>query len=547
MPAEGMLKVTIDGKMVEVKPGTTVLQACEQAAAPVPFYCYHPGLSIAGNCRICLVEIEKTPKLAIACYTQAANGMVVHTQNDRVKQGRQSVLEFLLVNHPLDCPVCDQAGECWLQDYYMEYGLYDPRFNEQKVKKPKRTAIGPHVMLDAERCILCSRCVRFCDEVTKTGELGIFQRGDHSEIGIYPGKELTNAYSGNVVDICPVGALTDRDFRFKCRVWYLGAAPSVCTGCSRGCNIEIHYNREREVRPHIADGDRVMRLKPRYNADVNKWWMCDEGRYSYKFIDHGRLTAPQVRQNGKLVDVSWDDAVTEAASAMLPLWRQGQGSRVAVLASAQLTNEDLFVVRKFFKEKLNAGLIDTPPTKPGSSDDILIQTDKNPNTQGAQAMDLVSGDADSSPAMTVRQALLGQIDVLYVFGWDLAALLGASEAKRLAGTVKTIVFQGSNRNGTLDLAHVVLPSATYAEKDGTFTNFEGRVQRIRQAVTPLGESRGDWEIVQAVAQRLGIEIAYDSSEAIFRALAASVPAFGGMTYAVIGDQGVVLQQAAAVR
>ncbi len=547
MAAEGMLKVTIDGKMVEVKPGTTVLQACEQAASPVPFYCYHPGLSIAGNCRICLVEIEKMPKLAIACYTQAAEGMIVHTQNERVKQGRQSVLEFLLVNHPLDCPVCDQAGECWLQDYYMEYGLYDPRFNEQKVKKPKRTAIGPHVMLDAERCILCSRCVRFCDEVTKTGELGIFQRGDHSEIGIYPGKELTNAYSGNVVDICPVGALTDRDFRFKCRVWYLGAAPSVCPGCSRGCNIEIHYNREREFRPHIADGDRVMRLKPRYNADVNKWWMCDEGRYGYKFIDHDRLTAPQVRQNGKLVDASWDDAVTEAASAMLPLWRQGQGSHVAVLASAQLTNEDLFVVRKFFREKLNAGLIDTPPTKPGSSDDILIQADKNPNTQGAEAIGLVSVDADSSPATIVRQALLGQIDVLYVFGWDLVALLGASEAKRLAGTVKMIVFQGSNRNGTVDLAHVVLPSATYAEKDGTFTNCEGRVQRIRQAVTPMGESRGDWEIVQAVALRLGIEFAYDSSEAIFKALAASVPAFGGLTYAVIGGQGAVLQQAAVAR
>src|SRR3989338_1246616 len=222
MPEAKHISLTIDGKQVTVPEGTTVLQACEKAQSPVPFYCYHPGLPIAGNCRICLVEIAGTPKLQIACYTRAAEGMVVNTTSDKTLEGRQNVLEFLLANHPLDCPVCDQAGECWLQDYYMEHGLYDQRFNETKVKKPKAVAIGPTVMLDAERCILCSRCVRFTDEVTKTGELGIFNRGDHSEIGIQPGQTLDrNNYAGNVVDICPVAALTAQDLRFYCRVWYL--------------------------------------------------------------------------------------------------------------------------------------------------------------------------------------------------------------------------------------------------------------------------------------------------------------------------------------
>ena len=541
MLTNGLLKITVDGKTVEVKPGTTVLQATEQAGASVPFYCYHPGLSIAGNCRICLVEIEKMPKLAIACYMQVTDGMVVHTQNERVKQGRQSVLEFLLANHPLDCPVCDQAGECWLQDYYMEYGLYDPKFNEQKVKKAKKVVVGPHVMLDAERCILCSRCVRFCDEITKTGEFGIFQRGDHATIGTYPGKEVDNPYSGNVVDICPVGALTDRDFRFKCRVWYLGAAPSVCPGCSRGCNIEIHYNREREFRPHIADGDRIMRLKPRYNPDVNQWWICDEGRYGYRFIDYDRLTVPQRREGSRLTEVPWDEAVTEVAAALVPLWQQRQADRIGVLASAQLTNEDLYAIQVLFGEQLGVTRIETPPTPPGSQDELLRLADKNPNRRGAAALGFVREGGAPAASAVVRAAREGRLDVLYVFGYDLVTLLGAGEAVNIAAAVKTLVFQGPNRNGTVDLARIVLPSATYAEKDGTFTNFAGRVQRIRPAVAPLGASRGDWEILQAIAQRMGVEMAFASSEAAFGALAASVPAFGGLTYAAIGDQGALLR------
>ncbi|HTL48707.1 MAG TPA: 2Fe-2S iron-sulfur cluster-binding protein, partial [Verrucomicrobiae bacterium] len=283
-----MPKLTIDGKEIEVPAGTRLIEAAKKCGIDVPFYCYHPGLSVSGNCRMCLVEVEKTPKLQIACHIQAADGMVVKTQTEQVLKTRQHVLEFLLLNHPVDCPVCDQAGECWLQDYYMKHGLYNSRLGEDKVKKPKAVPLGPTVMLDAERCILCSRCIRFCDEVSKTSELGFIQRGDHTEIAVAPGKELDNKYSGNTVDICPVGALTDRDFRFKIRVWYLKEEDSICNGCSRGCNIQVHYNLDR---PQHGKGERVKRLKPRFNERVNKWWMCDEGRYGYKYHDRNRITA----------------------------------------------------------------------------------------------------------------------------------------------------------------------------------------------------------------------------------------------------------------
>jgi len=256
-----MPTLEIDGRSVEVEAGTTVIQAAERAGIEIPHYCWHPGLSVSGNCRMCLVEIEKAPKLQIACNTVAADGMVVCTTSERTKAAQRSVLEFLLINHPIDCPICDQAGECKLQEYYMDYDRQRSRFPlPAKVKKAKAVPIGPHVMLDRERCILCARCTRFLDEITHTSELGIHQRGDHSEIRLAPGKVLDNAYSANVVDICPVGALTNRDFRFRARVWYLERTPSVCAGCAMGCNIEV-YQRE----------GRIYRFQPRANARVNGW------------------------------------------------------------------------------------------------------------------------------------------------------------------------------------------------------------------------------------------------------------------------------------
>ena len=528
------ITLTIDGKPITVPEGTTVLQACEKAGSPVPFYCYHPGLSIAGNCRICLVEIAGMPKLQIACYTPATEGMIVSTTSDNALNGRRDVLEFLLINHPLDCPVCDQAGECWLQDYYMQHGLYDPKFNEQKQKKPKAVPIGPTVMLDAERCILCSRCVRFTDEVTHTSEFGIFNRGDHAEIGLHPGKTLENKYSGNVVDLCPVGALTDRDFRFKCRVWYLAATNSVCPGCSRGCNIQIHSNRERAWRPHIAKGERVMRLKPRYNPDVNRWWMCDAGRYGYKFIDENRLGRVQVRENGSLREGTWDEALDRIAQMLKLLEGAKALDAVGVILSSHLTNEDLYVAKRVFGALGIRHLVFQRPLR-GDSDDFLIQDDKSPNAKGAETLGISEG------AVTLlERAVRGEFRVLFVLTQDLTALFGESRVRQAAEHLDLLVFQGTNTNTTAEVAHLVLPSAVYAEKDGTFTNVQGRVQRIRPAFEPWGEARMDWAILADLAARAGVSVSYPDAPTIFSELAQTEPAFHGLSYERLGDHGALL-------
>jgi len=535
MPERKQITLTIDGKPVTVPEGATVLQACEKAGSPVPFYCYHPGLSIAGNCRICLVEIRGMPKLQIACYTRTAEGMVVSTTSDKTLQGRKDVLEFLLINHPLDCPVCDQAGECWLQDYYMQHGLYDQRFNETKNKKPKAVPIGPTVMLDAERCILCSRCVRFTDEITKTGEFGIFNRGDHSEIGLHPGAQLDNNYSGNVVDICPVGALTDRDFRFKCRVWYLGSTKSVCPGCSRGCNIEIHDNREREWRGHIAGGARVMRLKPRYNPDVNRWWMCDEGRYGYRPIDERRLTEVQLRQDGAVRRAGWDEALERLSGRLRALRDAKRLDEAGVILSSRLTNEDLYVAKRVFGELGVTQVVFQRPTS-GRDDALLLRADRSPNARGAGAL----GIREGAEAL-LKRAAEGQLCLLIIFTQDLFDVFEPSAVESALRAPELAVFLGTNANPTADLAHVVLPSAVYAETEGTFTNFEGRVQRIRAALDPLGEARPDWEILADLAGRLGLSMSFADAPAVFAELAQKEPAFAGLSYEAIGDQGALLK------
>jgi NADH-quinone oxidoreductase subunit G len=526
-----MPKLTIDGKEIEVPAGTNLIEAARALGIEVPHYCYHPGLSIAGQCRLCMVDIEKAPRPTIACNTPATDGMVVMTQTDRVRETRRSMMEFHLVNHPLDCPVCDQAGECWLQIYYMRHGLYEPRMTDEKVHKPKAVPLGPHVILDAERCILCSRCVRFCDEVTKTGELGIFNRGDHSEIGLFPGKDLDNKYSGNVVDICPVGALTDRDFRFQVRVWYLDTAKSVCPGCSRGCNIDVHVNRRR---PHHGEGRRVARLKPRYNDAVNRWWMCDEGRYGYGSVDDAsRIARATVRRAGGEAGPASQDAAIHAVTAAL----QQHGPPAAIVASPDMSNEDLMAVRRL-AERLGVTRIGfrVPPAAPGDEDDLLIRADKHPNTRGAEAI-LPDGDV----AAILADARAGRLGCLWVFGHDLlASAWPAAETRAALERVPSLVFAGPNANATSALAHVVLPSAAWVEREGTFTNFQGRVQRFRTAVEPLGDALADWDLAGRVLAALGDPVTASRAEHWFRELAASVPAFAGMTYRTLGDAGQVL-------
>jgi NADH-quinone oxidoreductase subunit G len=531
-----MPRLTIDGKEVEVEAGTNLIEAARRLGIEVPHYCYHAGLSIAGQCRLCMVDIEKTPRPTIACNTPASDGMVVHTDTERVKQTRQSMMEFHLVNHPLDCPVCDQAGECLLQIYYMKHGLYDPRMTDEKVHKPKAVPLGPHVMLDAERCILCSRCVRFCDEITGTGELGIFNRGDHSEIGLFPGRDLTNNYSGNVVDICPVGALTDRDFRFQVRVWYLDTARSICTGCARGCNVEVHVNRRR---PHHAEGRRVARLKPRYNGEVNAWWLCDVGRYHFGFVDEpSRLTSPARRGPGGATEVDWDDAIV----AVTDLLRRHAPEQVAVLASPLMANEDLMALRRLVEIcEIRQVAFEVPPAVPAEGDDFLLLADRAPNRFGAELIGL-AGDA----AGILAAAREGRLRCLWVFHHDLLATgWPASEVAAALGRVETVIFTGTSANATSDLAHWVLPAAAWVERDGTFTNFEGRVQRFRTAVEPLGAALPEWDVLGRVLAALGEAPAASRAEHWFRALAAAVPAFAALTYQGVGDLGAMIAGASS--
>ena len=534
-----MPKLIIDGKEIEVPSKTTIIQAAEKLGINIPRYCYHPALPVAGNCRICLVEVEKQPKLQIACYTPVTSGMVVKTNSPKVLDARKTVLEFLLVNHPLDCPVCDQAGECKLQDYYMEHGQYNSRFADMKIKKEKKAfSIGPTVMLDQERCVLCTRCVRFADNITKTSEFGVFNRGDHSELDLMPGKELNNKYSGNVVDICPVGALTDKDFRFKCRVWYLEKTKSVCPGCSMGCNITVEWDKSR---PHQKKKARVMRLKPRLNPSVNDHWMCDIGRYDYHFIDENRIFFPQ--QNGEVV--TWAAALGTIAKAL----QQSDKDRVAILASAQLTNEDLFAAKKLFKDALQISQIDyRMPPKSVYKDHFLIRTDKNPNTAGAMTIldlpdpsGLLAGQWQEGTKAIIQKAKEGKIDVLYVFGHNLVDLFGKDTVEEIAKKVKLFIFQGSNVNDTCHYAHVIIPSSVYAEKDGTFTNCQHRVQRIMPAFMPLGEAKGDWEILSMLSETLGSGFSYKNSEALFNDLAQGMDLFSEMTYENIADQGLLLK------
>jgi len=516
-------KLTIDGRQVESPEGTTVIQAAEKLGIFIPRYCYHPGLSIAGNCRICLVDVEKNPKLQIACNTPVAEGMVVHTKNEKAEDGRRAVLEFLLANHPLDCPVCDQSGECDLQNFYMNFGLYDPRFREQKVKKKKAVTLGPHVMLDQERCILCSRCVRFSDEISKTGEFGIFNRGDRAELGLYPGLVLDNPYSGNVIDICPVGALTEQDFRFKARVWYLSSAPSVCNGCSQGCNIDVHFVLDR---PHLNDGARILRLKPRYNADVNQWWMCDEGRFGFQWIDRGRLT--KVRRRG--ADSTWEEALDAIVISLMRF------QKIGVIASSQLTTEELFLIREIFQGKLGARVAAPALKPPGGSDDFLLKADKNPNTRGVSLVGF-----DPEPTSLIADALEGRLEVLWVFGHDLTKWIDEAKLRELPGKLRLFVFSGTNENATASWAHWALPTAAYVEKDGTFVNAHGRVQRIGRAFPPVADSREDWAVLLEIARMLKHPLPFQKPEEIFLALASALPPFAGLSYEAIGPSGAQLK------
>jgi NADH-quinone oxidoreductase subunit G len=514
-----MPTVEIDGRSIEVENGATVIEAADQLGIEIPHYCWHPGLSISGNCRMCLVDIEKSPKLQIACNTRVNDGMVVHTDSERTKTAQKAVLEFLLINHPIDCPVCDQAGECKLQEYYMDYDRQRSRIElPDKVRKKKAVPVGPLVMLDQERCILCARCTRFLDEVTQTHELAIHQRGDHAEIRLAPGKTVDNPYAGNIVDICPVGALTSRDFRFRARVWYLQKTDSVCGACANGCNVEV-YHREGQV----------YRFLPRANPEVNQYWMCDAGRLSVHGLQgEARLTMVLARQAEAFAPAEWD-ATLDAVSARLRSARA-----VAVLVSARATNEEAFLASRLARalDARLAGVSWSPADATG--DDFLLKADKNPNGVGLARQGIEPGDALEAVLAGIER---GEIDAAVVLRSDLVRWHGRARVAPLLERLDYLVVVDTDGCETAQYANVVLPIGTYLETEGTFTNHAGRVQRLRQAIAPPGEARPGWRVLADLLRRLGGQDVPSSAASTFTALAGSCPAFAGLDYDVVGTQG----------
>lgn len=481
-----MATITIDGKKITVDETATIFNSAKQNEIFIPHYCYHPGLSVAGNCRLCMVEIKGISKPQISCATQVKDGMEIFTKSEMIVKARISVLEFLLLNHPIDCPICDQAGECKLQDFYMDYGLHSNRFRlEDKIKKRKAIDIGKNIVLDTERCILCSRCVRFCREISKTNEIGIFDRNVHSEIGTFNKTKIDNLYSGNLVDICPVGAFTDKNFRFQCRAWFLKKANSICPNCSRGCSIEVHYTYDMRC---TKDKKRIYRIKPRFNETINKWWICDIGRYGFDFVDSDtRILYPEAREGvGRsfMAKIEWDDALIKIKDEFKKIINEYGKDSIGVLLSAQLSNEDLEKANELFVKELGIKNIASIGRYDGLKDDFLIMEDKNPNSNGIKNLGLNKIPIDEMLKMINSD----KIKCLYIAESNFQDKFSEKDVK-VFSNLKLFIYQGTNKNFISEYANYLLPASTWVEYSGTFTNFEGKIQKFDEVLEPLAESK----------------------------------------------------------
>ena len=508
-----MVNLTIEGRPVSVPDGTSILEAAKTAGVLIPHYCYHPALPVAGNCRMCLVEVEKMPKLAPSCATAAAEGQVVHVHTDKALEARKGVLEMLLINHPLDCPICDQSGECELQDYTFQEGRAEGRLRDPKRFNPMED-FGGDVLYVTNRCILCTRCVRFMDDVAHDPVLNVSDRGDRAVIGKFEGEDLTHPWAGNVIEICPVGALLSKDMLNKARSWDLDRSASVCPNCSQGCNMIV------ETRDN-----QVVRLRPRTNDDVNKYFLCDHGRLNYRWMNRqDRVSQPLVRQNGILATADWEIALRSAAQLLA-------GKRAFVLASPNLSNETLFLLRRLVKKNGGAGAfrVNQGPEAPlPGVEDLALRPDRAANVRGAE----LAGFSRSDTPLAAMQAG----DVLIVADEELAGIDAVDVAKAGAILVVGTTLPAWARHG----ANVVLPIANCVEEEGTFTNLRGRVQRFLQAKAAPGLARPSYFVVGDLVSALGEGEGYWTAGQVFDALAASEPAFAGLSYDKLGLRGAMM-------
>ncbi len=523
--APEMVTLTIDGKSVSVTKGSNIIKAAAAASIDIPYYCYHQDLSVPANCRMCQVKVEGAPKLAVACHAQVTEGMKVstHHTSPEVKAAQESTLEMILINHPLDCTVCDQAGHCKLQDYHFEYNANPSRFMEEKVHKVKAEELGPHVILDGERCIMCTRCVRFCDEITETHEIGMINRGDRSMITVNPDKPLDNALSGTVVDLCPVGALTHRDWRFNTRIWFTKQTDAICPGCSTGCNVKVAER----------DGE-IVTVKARYNAHVNKEWLCDEGRYGFeRFLPKDRLTAPRLHGH----ETSWDQALAEAQKLTqhLPL---------VCFASPDLLLEEYWILKQFLEKAVKnyKVVVAYSERELSAVEKILVSPDYAANFRGAEFAGLETGTPGQSYREAISNLKNGQFKSALFVGDRSVLPNDLPDLKNVISKLDQSVALVMDAKSVLaSEAKVTFPSRSILEKSGLLVNQKMRLQYTDKVRDFPEGSEPDWRILCRLSERAGAKLAQPQNDReLTLELLRNTPALAGLTIRNIKNGGVCL-------
>lgn len=547
-----MATVTVNGKEVEI--GASERLNCIQAAAKVgveiPAYCWHPALSVVASCRMCLVEVgdkkpdgtvAMQPKLVPGCQTPAKDGTVIISDSQKVKDARKATLEYLLLNHPLDCPTCDQAGECYLQDYSFNYGRGYSRLNEPKNIKPDKTYIGDQITLFTDRCIMCTRCVRFTREVSGSAELQVVSRGSHEEIDIFPGHPVNNPLAGNVVDLCPVGALCSKDFLYQQRVWWLKSQSSVCPGCSTGCSVTVDQNEER-----------VYRLHPRTNEKAQGHFMCDEGRFGWKYTHSDqRLSSPEARTNGHVTSSDFDSVLTSVRSALKKA-AQGKG-KVAAVLSPWMTVEEAYLLAGFLKSLSGAVTLAMGPVRIEGKDDqfpkdikgnvvepvkFTIRAEKAPNRAGVEAvLSHFAGDVMPFEEL-LRLSSTGQFSAVYLVGGDPEGWISEIQAEAFS-KIETVIVQDILPSPVLKHATHVLPSGTFVEREGVFVNHKGLAQMIRRSVRGPDGTRPDGRLLWELAERSGLI----QTDALRSEIATAIPALAAINNPELKVNGVLLEEA----
>lgn len=531
------VKVTFDDKArktVEVPEGTNLIEAAKIAGIEIPHFCYHPRFSVVGQCRMCLVEIEGMPKIQAACTTPIKDGMVVKTGSPKTKEAQRATMEFLLINHPLDCPICDQAGECKLQDNDFGYGDQASRYDERKRQfaDHSRTKIGPRVIADMTRCIFCTRCIRFTQEISGTSELTFLDRAGQTLVWTHEGRALDNDWSACAADVCPVGALTVEEFRFRQRTWYLKKTPSVCPGCDIGCNVSVETTNASEDR---SRNEVVYRFLPRLNPDVNDYWLCDHGRFLAESLNDRGYTRPVLRGPEGEQTPPWD-TVFEKVVSEIKKTAAGKGpDALFALGSGHLSNEENWLLRKIFRDTLQCPNLDAA----ADPDRVRRMKSKHgwiessglaaPNLRGAREMGMQPSPGGHGLSALYERRFTP--DLLYVAdaGWS----RDADDPEKVAALrrARLLIVHARRENALSRAADIVLPAASLAQKEGTFTSRLDRVQRFERAMLPKPPVRADWEILLQIALRLGLGDPAWNPRTLFDRIVAEVPGYEKIDFA----------------